>query len=212
MMWTRVAAAWLFGVLSLGFPLNCRSQSPSENSNLEAGKRAYQQGDYGDALKQLTPLAQKGNAEAQVVLGTMYLKGQGVAKDPSQALKWYTSSAEQGNADGQFYIGSMYLMGAGVAHDAGQGLKWLGLSANQGNSDSQVLLGLVYLQGNGGVARDLVLADMWFHLAASRGDPLAPRQTEATEKQMTPGEISKAKALVAAWKPKTSSESGHTKK
>jgi TPR repeat protein len=106
----------------------------------------------------------------------MYLKGQGVAKDPSQALKWYTSSAEQGNSEGQFYLGSMYLMGAGVTHDAAQGLKWLGLSANQGNSDSQVLLGLVYLQGNGGLARDLVLADVWFHLAASRGDP-RPRQT-----------------------------------
>jgi uncharacterized protein len=212
MMRTRLAAAWLFGVLSLGFPLNCRSQSPLGNSNLEAGKRAYQQGDYGTALKQLTPLAQKGNAEAQVVLGTMYLKGQGVAKDPSQALKWYTSSAEQGNSEGQFYLGSMYLMGAGVTHDAARGLKWLGLSANQGNSDSQVLLGLVYLQGNGGLTRDLVLADMWFRLAASRGDPLAPRQTEATEKQMTPGEISKAKVLVAAWKPKTSSESGPSKK
>jgi TPR repeat protein len=75
-----------------------------------------------------------------------------------------------------------------------------------------VLLGLVYLQGNGGVARDLVQADMWFHLAASRRDPLAPRQTEATEKQMTPEEIAKAKALVAAWKLKASSESGPSKK
>jgi TPR repeat protein len=75
-----------------------------------------------------------------------------------------------------------------------------------------VLLGLVYLQGNGGLARDLVLADMWFHLAASRGDPLAPRQTEATEKQMTPEEITKAKTLVAAWEPKISSESGPSKK
>jgi TPR repeat protein len=196
----------------LGFPLNCRSQSPSGNSNLEASKRAYQQRDYDAALKQLTPLAQQGNAEAQVVLGTMYLKGQGVARDPSQALKWYTSSAEQGNSEGQFYLGSMYLMGAGVTHNVAQGLKWLGLSANQGNSDSQVLLGLVYLQGNGGVARDLVEADMWFHLAASRGDPLAPRQTEATEKQMTREEITKANALVAAWKPKTSSSSGASKK
>jgi TPR repeat protein len=206
------AAAWLVGVVSLGFPLNCRSQSPLGKQNLEAGKRAYRQGDYTAALNQLTPLAQQGNAEAQVALGTMYLKGQGVAKNPSQALKWYTSSAEQGNAEGQFYLGSMYLMGAGVAHDAAQGLKWLGISANQGNSDSQVLLGLVYLQGNGGVARDLVQADMWFHLAASHGDPLAPRQTEATEKQMTPAEITKANALVAAWKPKTSPELGPSKK
>lgn len=212
MMRTRVAVVWLCGAISLGMPLNSRSQSSSGNSNFEAGKRAYQHGDYTDALKQLTPLAQEGNSEAQVVLGTMYLKGRGVAKDPSQALKWYTESAEQGNAEGQFYVGSMYLMGAGVTHDAAQGLKWLSVSANQGNSDSQVLLGLVYLQGNGGVARDLVQADVWFRLAASGGDPLAPRQTDAIEKQMTPEEITKAKALVAVWKPKIWAASASSKK
>jgi TPR repeat protein len=182
------------------------------NAKLDSGKRAYQQGDYAAALKELTPLAQQGSSEAQVVLGTMYLKGQGVAKDPNQALKWYTSSAELGNAVGQFYMGSMYLMGAGVPHDAAQGLKWLGISANQGNSDSQVLLGLVYLQGNGGVPRDLGQADMWFHLAASRGDPLAPRQIEAIEKQMTPEAVAKAKALAGAWKPKTWPASDPSKK
>lgn len=211
-MSSRVVTALLFGVISLGLPLVCRSQSPSGYPNLEAGKRAYQQGDYAAALKQLTPLAQQGDSEAQVVLGTMYLKGQGVAKDPNQALKLYTSSAEQGNAVGQFYMGSMYLMGAGVTHDSAQGLKWLGISANQGNPDSQVLLGLVYLQGNGGVPRDLVQADMWFHLAASHGDPLAPRQIEAIERQMTAEEISKAKALAGTWKPKTSPASASTKK
>jgi hypothetical protein len=35
---------------------------------------------------------------------------------------------------------------------------------------------------------------------------------EATEKQMTPEEVTKAKALMAAWKPKTSSSSGASKK
>lgn len=212
MIRSRVVTAFLCGVISLGLPLVCRSQSPSGKANLEAGKRAYQQGDYAAALKELMPLAQQGSSEAQVVLGTMYLKGQGIAKDPNQALKWYTSSAEHGNAVGQFYMGSMYLMGAGVPHDSAQGLKWLGISANQGDSDSQVLLGLVYLQGNGGVPRDLVQADMWFHLAASRGDPLAPRQIEAIEKQMTPEEIAKAKALAGAWKPKPWSAADSSRK
>jgi TPR repeat protein len=102
-----------------------------------------------------------------------------------------------------FFAGSMYLMGAGIAHDTAQGMRWLGMSADQGNSDSQVLLGLVYLQGHDGVPPDMVQADVWFQLAAARGDPLAPRQIVAVEKQMTPEEIVKAKALVAAWKPKT---------
>ena len=53
------------GVASLLFPLVCRAQSSPANAEFEAGKRAFDQGDFASALKQLTPLAQKGDAGAQ---------------------------------------------------------------------------------------------------------------------------------------------------
>lgn len=207
-----MTARRFIALVTLTFALLCRWQISAADTNLENGKRAYKQGDYGTALKQLTPLAEQGNSDAQVILGMMTLRGQGVGRDVGRAMKWFTAAAAHGNAEGQFYVGSLYFMGAGVPHDSAKGLKWLGKSADQGNSDSQVFLGLIYFQGGGGVARDLVQADMWFHLAAERGDPLAPQQVEAAEKQMTSDELASVKALIAAWKPKTSAEPDAGKK
>ncbi len=169
-------------------------------ADFEAGKRAYEQGDYATAVKELRPLAEQGNAEAQTFLGLMYFRGRGGPQDIGQGLKWFKAAAERGNAEGQFYLGSMYLMGIGTARDTAQGLKWLHLSAEQGMPDAQLLLGMAYMRGRD-APRDLVQADMWLQLAAAQGDPLAPKQRDKLEQQMTPDQIAKARALAAAWKP-----------
>ncbi len=53
----------------------------SAGADLASANRAYEQKDYATALKELAPLAEQGNAEAQFDLGRMYLMGQGVLKD-----------------------------------------------------------------------------------------------------------------------------------
>ena len=168
-------------------------------ADLRAGKRAYEEKEYVTAMKELAPLAQQGNAEAQLFLGKMYMSGRGVPKDADSALKWFRAAADQGNAEAQFFLGAMYLL---PAKDVPQGLKWLRLSAEQGMPDAQLLLGMAYLKGRD-VPRDLVEADVWLQLAAAQGDKLAPSQQQQAEKQMSPDQITKAKTLVAAWKPRT---------
>jgi uncharacterized protein len=44
----------------------------------EEGYRAFHRGDYATALQKWKPLADEGNADAQLSLGAMYDKGQGV--------------------------------------------------------------------------------------------------------------------------------------
>jgi TPR repeat protein len=170
-------------------------------ADLQVGKRAYEQKDFATAMKELTPLAQQGNADAQLFLGKMYMSGQGVPRDADLALKWFKAAADEGNAEAQFFLGAMYLL---PSKDVPQGLKWLRLSADQGMADAQLLLGMAYLKGSD-VPHDLVEADMWLELAATRGDQFAPSQRDLVEKQMTPEQIAKARALAAAWKPKTAS-------
>jgi hypothetical protein len=85
----------------------------SAAADLASAKRAYEEKDYATALKELTPLAQQGNADAQFLLGKMYWTGQGVLKDTEQAVKWLKASALHGNADAQFYMGSYYLLPRG---------------------------------------------------------------------------------------------------
>jgi hypothetical protein len=65
----------------------------SAAADLASAGRAYEQKDYATAFKELTPLAEQGNPDAQLILGKMYLKGQGVLKDPDQAIHWFKASA-----------------------------------------------------------------------------------------------------------------------
>lgn len=166
-------------------------------ADLRSGRTAYEQKDYARALKELAPLAQAGNVDAQVLLGKMYMLGQGVPKNTDLALKWYRAASEQGNAEAEFFLGAMYLLSA---RNIPLGLKWLRLSAEQGTADAQLLLGMAYLKGSD-LPRDVVQADMWLHLAAAQGDKFAVSQCEGAERNMTSEQIEKARALAAAWKP-----------
>jgi TPR repeat protein len=171
----------------------------SAAADLASAKHAYEQKDFATALKEITPLAEQGNAEAQFLLGKMYWSGQGVLKDNAAAVKWLTDSATQGNADAQLFIGSYYL----VPHlDIAAGLKWLRLSAEQGNQDAQLLLGKSYMEGNRELPRDPVQGEMWLRLAAKDNLPFYQGELAAAESHMGPEQMAQGKALAAAWKPK----------
>jgi TPR repeat protein len=55
-------------------------------AGLGEGVVAYYLGNYTQALKELAPLAEQGDAMAQSLLGEMYYKGRGVSQDHQQAL------------------------------------------------------------------------------------------------------------------------------
>jgi TPR repeat protein len=165
--------------------------------DLESVKRSFEHTDYATALKQVQPLAEQGNPDAQLFLGKMYLRGQGVPQDPDQANKWFRQAAMQGNAESQFFLGAWYLL---PHRDISEGLKWMRLSAEQGNQDAQLLLGKAYLQGD--LPREPAQADMWLRLAAKDNLDFYKNELRVAEGQMTPEQIAQGKALAESWKPK----------
>jgi len=76
--------------------------------------------------------AEQGEAFAQLNLGWMYDKGDGVPQDYAEAVKWYRLAAEQGHAKAQYNLGVMYAKGRGVPKDYVQAYMWFNLSAAQG--------------------------------------------------------------------------------
>jgi TPR repeat protein len=169
----------------------------SAAGDFESAKRAYAERDYATAIREFTEVAEEGNAEAQLIVGKMYMIGQGVPKDADQAMKWYKAAADQGNADAQFFLGAMYLL---PQKDISEGLKWLKLSAQQGMQDAQFLLGMAYLKGQN-FTHDLVQAYMWLQLAATQGGEFYQSQLNEAAREMTPDQIAQGKALASAWKP-----------
>ncbi len=63
----------------------------------KAGLEAYQRKDYATALKEWRPLAERGDAAAQVGIGSMYRFGFGVAQDYVEAVTWPRRNASRGN-------------------------------------------------------------------------------------------------------------------
>ncbi len=57
--------------------------------------------DFETAYKMLVPLAEKGHAAAQLILGMMYFKGTGIEKNMVQADKWLLISEKLGQEAGK---------------------------------------------------------------------------------------------------------------
>jgi TPR repeat protein len=64
----------------------------------EDGMAAYNRGDYVPAIRVFRTLAEQGNAKAQNVLGVMFRKGEGVAKNSARARMWFSLAAKRGEA------------------------------------------------------------------------------------------------------------------
>ena len=145
-------------------------------ADFDAGKSAYDRGDYATAFREWKPLAEKGNAAlAQFYLGLMYAQGQGVPQDYAEAARWYRRAAEQGYDAAQFRLGMLYFEGEGFPQDYKEAMRWIRLAADQGLSDAQDSLGLMYRWGKG-VKQDYAEAARWYRLAAEQG--YAPAQAK----------------------------------
>jgi TPR repeat protein len=88
---TRLLLSALFAVLFAGVA----------HADFAAGQAAFEQGDFAAALGEWQPLAEGGDADAQLGLGELYLQGQGVDQDFKAAAEWLTKAAEAGHPRAQ---------------------------------------------------------------------------------------------------------------
>ena len=162
--------------------------------DFSAGVAAYERQDYATAFREMSVLANQGNAMAQHYLAMMYTQGQGVTQDYQEAAKWSRLSAEQGLEMAQAGLGWAYQNGRGVTQDFREAMKWYRLSAEQGNPIAQNNLGQMYGLGQG-IAQDYVYAHMWFNIAASNGIENAGKIRDSIAQQMTKEQIAEAQKL-----------------
>jgi len=175
---------------------------------LEDGGAAYQQGDFQKAYRLWLPLAEQGNVVAQANVSTLYLYGQGVAKDLRESMKWCRKAAEQGWRDAQFNLGVGYEHGQGVGQDYAEAAKWYLKAADQDETAAQINLGALYEAGKG-VRMNKVQALKWYLIAAQRGytssdsktTSLAVQNKTSLKAELTPSEIASAENMARLWRP-----------
>jgi TPR repeat protein len=137
-------------------------------ADINTAVKAYIEGNYTTAVKDLQPLVEQGEPRAEFLLGHMYYRGQGVPKDPIKAEQLLLLSAKHGFAKAQSYIGFLYVLKGDEAH-LKQALLWFQNSAAQGDREGENLLGFMYEMGKA-VPRNYQKAVHWYQIAANQGD------------------------------------------
>lgn len=120
----------------------------------------------------VTAKAQAGDAQAEVQLARLYIKGEGVTNSYKEAAQWFNRAAAQTNSDALLGLGELYEAGQGVPRDLNHALQLYRQAAELGNPDGQYTLAFMYESGHG-LPQSHAEAAKWYQRAAERGQALA---------------------------------------
>lgn len=123
-------------------------------------------------IEELIPLAERGDAEAQYILGQNYFNGNKVLQNEIRAFEWFLRAAGNGQVLAQTQVGWMLKEGKGVQQNYDEARKWYLKAAEAGSAGAQNDLGLMY-EGALGVTMDFVEAAKWFLKSADQGNRVA---------------------------------------
>lgn len=155
-----------------GSPTTQRVATTPTLLGFDEGLAAARRGDYVTALREFRPLAERGDANAQYRLGSMYGGGLGVPQDYTEAVRWWRKAAEHGFAEAQLILGAAYREGLGVTRDDTEAARWYGKAARQGYAKAQFNFAIMYNNGTG-VPQDHAEALRWYRMAAEQGNAAA---------------------------------------
>jgi hypothetical protein len=158
----------------------------SHADQLEDAKAAIENKDFEKAYELLCPLAEGSNAEAQTILGALYINGQGVEKDITKGLSLIMKAGtqgfeparirafnlcmelgKQGDATAIYNVGYMCLNGWGGEQDPNDCIQWLETAAKLGHIRSGNVLSQIYTKGMFGITPDKEKASYWSDMAAA---------------------------------------------
>ncbi|MDH4094849.1 MAG: sel1 repeat family protein [Betaproteobacteria bacterium] len=124
-----------------------------------------------EALSWYRKAAQQGDAAGAYGVGTMYLSGEGVRKDPAEAYAWFLRAAAKQHAPAVIAIASAYLAAENAALPPGlgaaQAADWLRKAAALDHLAAVDALARAYRVGAFGVAPDAKEAEAFAARAAA---------------------------------------------
>lgn len=103
------------------------------HAGVDEGMSAYSSGDYDKAAREFKAMAERGDREAQYMLGLLHEEGQGVERDDLLAAYWYARSADQGFADAYYALGQLFLHRKGDRQDRMAAHHWFCLAKEHGH-------------------------------------------------------------------------------
>ncbi len=128
----------------------------------------YREGKIPAAIPLLEHDARAGDREAAYVLGTLYLNGDGVTRNPAMAAGWFRRAAENRHALAAFNLGNAYRLGLGTPRDIAEAMTWYARAVDEGSAEAAYTMGTMLRLGDQ-VRRDYKSALVWLKTAAEKG-------------------------------------------
>jgi cell division septation protein DedD len=161
--------------------------------SVKAGIAAWQKADYSAAVAIWTPLALRGDADAQFNLGQAYRMGRGVPLNLAAAENWFEKAAAAGHLDAQTTLGLLLFQNGDQAH----GLQWLRRAAEKGEPRAQLVYGTALYNGDG-VGQDRLLGYAYVRRAAGQGLGAARETLDQLDSMMSAADKRKAEQIALA--------------
>jgi len=112
------------------------ASAPALADTFEAWQ-AYNRGDFAKAEELAKPEAERGDSDAQYLMGVLNSEGDTGPRDEAASAAWYRKSAEQGNLDAEDSLGYAYDFGLGVPKDRAQARFWYDKAAMMGTINAR---------------------------------------------------------------------------
>ncbi|MPT48925.1 MAG: hypothetical protein E2598_10990 [Sphingobium sp.] len=132
-----------FSLITIGLIGTCLPAGTAF-ADVKAGVDAWAQGDYAKALREWTPLAQAGDADALFNLGQAYKLGRGVPVDMNRALDYYRQAAAKGHMQAEDNYGLLLFQ----QNRRVEAMPYLERSARRGEARAQYLYGIALFNGD----------------------------------------------------------------
>ncbi|MGI2259185.1 sel1 repeat family protein [Shewanella sp. GXUN23E] len=98
--------------------------------------------------------AQSGDAEAEYLLGLMYLSGRYVQQDAGKGLEWVEKAASANHVKAMQTLADLYYDGKVVPRNLARAVTWYQALAQAGQPHAYFRLGLIFGAGGDGIARN----------------------------------------------------------
>jgi TPR repeat protein len=146
--------------------LECYSKIVDKNSVAQLRLGIYNAGknEFEKALVLFEKAKENGNFYANLPLGYLYFKGDGVEKDLEKSFD-YLSETSDIDPNSSYQLSRFYFQGIVVEKDIEQGIKLITDAANKGMKVAQAKLATIYKQGSFGVTKNEKEALSWFNKA-----------------------------------------------
>ncbi len=142
------------------------------NAQVWLARHLLQTNELEEAIVWLGRAADKGNVDAEALLGLSYFTGRAVTRSPGEALKWLRLAAEKNYPKAEGLLGLALVTAAEVRNEE-EGLRWVRKAAADGDPLGQALLGELLVFGRSGVEKNEAEGLAWTRKAAEQGDARA---------------------------------------